>query len=39
MSMFQYFAALEGFVAANSADDDSLTAREADELWDFIKDS
>lgn len=37
MSMFQYFAALDGFIAANSADEDKkLTQDEKDELWEWI---
>ncbi|WP_275790562.1 hypothetical protein [Pararhizobium gei] len=36
MSMFQFFAALDGFEAFHNPDDKGLTAKEADELWEFI---
>ena len=37
MSMFQYFSALDGFMAAHSPDDDkSLSGKEKDELWAWI---
>lgn len=38
MSMFQYFAALDGFVKANSPDDDrALSDKEKDELWEWLE--
>lgn len=38
MSLWQYLAALEGYIAANSSDDDKrISASEADELWQFIQ--
>lgn len=37
MSLFQYFAALDGFIAANSPDDNkSLSEKEKDDLWAWI---
>lgn len=37
MSVWQYMAALDGYITANStADDKSLTAKEADELADWL---
>jgi hypothetical protein len=35
MSIFQYFSALEGFIAANSSEE-GLTEKEKDELWEWI---
>jgi hypothetical protein len=35
MSMFQYFSALDGYIAANS-DEEGLTEREKDDLWQWI---
>ncbi|MBD9573582.1 MULTISPECIES: hypothetical protein [unclassified Ensifer] len=37
MSMWQFMAALDGFIAANSPEDTGLTAKEADELWDWLE--
>ena len=37
MSMFQYFAALDGFVAANSPEDKGMTKQEEDELWAWLE--
>lgn len=38
MSMFQYFAALDGVIKANSLDDDkTLSEKEKDELWDWLE--
>lgn len=38
MSMWQYLAAVEGYVKANSVDDaNGLSSREADELWEWMK--
>ncbi len=38
MSMFQYFSALDGFIAANSSED-GLTEKEKNELWEWIEGS
>ncbi len=38
MSMFQYFAAVDGFIKANSIDDDKvLSDKEKDEIWDWLE--
>lgn len=38
MSVFEYFAALDGFEAANSPEDDkSLSEKEKDDLWAWIE--
>ena len=37
MSVWQYMAALDGFIAANSPEEKGLTAKEADDLWDWIE--
>ncbi len=39
MSMWQFNAALEGYVEANSADDGAgkLSEKEADELWEWMQ--
>lgn len=38
MSMWQYLAAVEGYVKANSAEDSKgLSSREADDLWEWMK--
>jgi hypothetical protein len=37
MSMWQYMAAIDGYIAANSPDDKGMTAKEADDIWDFIQ--
>jgi hypothetical protein len=38
MSMFQYFSALDGFIKANTADDErTLSDKEKDELWDWLE--
>jgi hypothetical protein len=39
MSMFQYFAALDGFVTANSPADNGMTKQEEDELWAWLEES
>jgi hypothetical protein len=36
MSMWQFMAAVDGYVEANTADDRSLTTKEIDELWDWL---
>jgi len=35
MSVWQFLAAAEGFMAGN--DDGALTAKEVDELWEWVK--
>lgn len=37
MSIWQYMAALDGFIAANSPEDKGLTSKEADDLWSWIE--
>ncbi|MBB3944704.1 hypothetical protein GGQ73_000629 [Rhizobium skierniewicense] len=37
MSVWQFMAMVDGYVEANSPDDGSLTAKEVDELWDFVQ--
>ncbi|WP_162931517.1 hypothetical protein [Mesorhizobium sp. DCY119] len=37
MSVWQFMAALEGFVKANSPDDGKLGGKEADELWEWMQ--
>lgn len=38
MSVWQYLAALDGYIKANSSDDSkSLSKREQDELWDWLQ--
>jgi len=38
LSVFQYMAALEGFIEANSHDSEkALSEAEKDALWDFIQ--
>lgn len=38
MSMWQYMAALNGYIKANSSDEPGkLTESEKDELWDWVK--
>ncbi|WP_268967523.1 hypothetical protein [Ochrobactrum quorumnocens] len=38
MSTWQYMAALEGYIKANSTDEPgALTSKEADELWEWIE--
>jgi len=36
MSMWQFMAAVDGYVEANTADDGSLTTQEIDDLWDWL---
>jgi hypothetical protein len=39
MSMWQYMAALDGWISANSVDGDKqISAEEADDLWGWIED-
>ena len=37
MSVWQFMAAIDGYVEANSSDDGSLGGREADELWEWMQ--
>lgn len=38
LSVWQYLAALAGYISANSVDEDKkLSESEKDELWDWIK--
>ena len=37
MSVWQYMAAIEGYEAAHSPDDGSLSKGEIDELWDWLQ--
>lgn len=37
MSVWQFMAALDGYIAANSPEDKGLTTKEADELWEWVK--
>ncbi|WP_262928064.1 hypothetical protein [Rhizobium cauense] len=37
MSMWQFTAAIEGYIAANTPDDGKMGDREADELFDWLK--
>lgn len=38
MSLWQFLAAWEGYVQANSTDEDKkLSVKEADELWNWIE--
>jgi hypothetical protein len=37
MSVWQYMAAVDGFVQANSPDDGRMSASEADDLWDWMQ--
>lgn len=38
MSIFQYLAALDGFIKANSSDDENvLSDKEKDELWEWLE--
>jgi len=36
MSLWQFQAAVNGYIEANSPPDDDLTAEEGDALWEFI---
>jgi hypothetical protein len=36
MSVWQFMAAVDGYVEANTVDDGSLTTKEMDELWDWL---
>jgi hypothetical protein len=37
MSMWQYFAALDGWRKANSPDDSGLSKQEEDALWELVQ--
>lgn len=37
MSVWQYLSAVDGFIKANSSDDNALSAKEVDELWDWLR--
>jgi hypothetical protein len=37
MSLWQFVAAVEGYAKANSSDE-GLSAKEADDLWEMVKD-
>lgn len=37
MSMWQYFAALDGWRKANSPDDSGLSKQEEDALWEMVQ--
>jgi len=36
MSMWQFMAAVDGYVKANSTDDAGLSQKEKDELWEWV---
>ncbi|MBA8838176.1 hypothetical protein [Ochrobactrum sp. RH2CCR150] len=36
MSMWQFMAAVDGYVKANSTDDGGLSQKEKDELWEWV---
>jgi hypothetical protein len=38
MSVFEYMAALDGFIKANGQADKTLSDREKDELWEWVQD-
>ncbi|WP_313760167.1 hypothetical protein [Rhizobium sp.] len=37
MSMWQFMAAVEGYVKANSGEDTKMSDREADDLFEWLK--
>jgi hypothetical protein len=38
MSVWQFMAALDGYIEANSSDEDkSLSGQEADEIWEWLQ--
>ncbi|MNL52494.1 hypothetical protein D3C87_1756780 [compost metagenome] len=37
MTVWQFMAAVDGYVEANTPDDGSLTTQEIDELWDWVQ--
>ncbi|WP_280987446.1 hypothetical protein [Georhizobium profundi] len=38
MSVFEYMAALDGFIKATGQADKALSDREKDELWEWVQD-
>lgn len=36
MSVWQYMAAIDGYIKANSSDDGELSAAEIDDLWKWL---
>jgi hypothetical protein len=38
MSAWQFMAALDGYIKANSPEKDGLSSKETDELWEWLKD-
>lgn len=37
MSMWQYMAAVEGYIAANNPDENRMSGKEVDDMWDWLK--
>lgn len=37
MSIWQFMAAVDGYVEAKMPDDGGLTAKEVDELWEWVQ--
>lgn len=37
MSVWQFYASVDGWMRANSADDGSLTKAEKDDLWNWVQ--
>lgn len=37
MSMWQFMAAVDGYIKANTPDDGKMTEPEVDELWDWLQ--
>ncbi|WP_156390041.1 hypothetical protein [Rhizobium sp. Root491] len=37
MTAWQFMATVDGYVEVNTPDDGSLTAKEIDELWDWVQ--
>lgn len=35
--MWSFMAALDGYIAANCAEDKGLTAKETDEIWEWLQ--
>jgi hypothetical protein len=38
MSAWKFLAARDGYIKAHSSESDELSAKEVDDLWDWIKD-
>lgn len=36
MSMWQYMAAVDGYIKANTSDDGALSEKEKDDLWEWL---